>query len=71
MSHVYVLVEHEADQLSPVTGELITAARALGIERGGGGGILGHDDGGDGAERAGGGDELAGNGAELVCFVLN
>ncbi|HCT9179978.1 MULTISPECIES: electron transfer flavoprotein subunit alpha/FixB family protein [Corynebacterium] len=30
MSHVYVLVEHEAEQLSPVTGELITAARALG-----------------------------------------
>ena len=26
MSHVYVLVEHEAEQLSPVTGELITAA---------------------------------------------
>ena len=30
MSHVYVLVEHGEDQLSPVTGELITAARALG-----------------------------------------
>ena len=30
MSHVYVLVEHEDNALSPVTGELITAARALG-----------------------------------------
>ena len=30
MSHVYVLVEHEDNVLSPVTGELITAARALG-----------------------------------------
>lgn len=30
MSHVYVLVEHEAGQLSPVTAELITAARPLG-----------------------------------------
>lgn len=30
MSHVYVLVEHEGDQLSPVTAELITAARPLG-----------------------------------------
>ena len=30
MSHVYVLVEHTGDQLSPVTGELITAARQLG-----------------------------------------
>ncbi len=30
MSHVYVLVEHEDNVLNPVTGELITAARALG-----------------------------------------
>lgn len=30
MSHVYVLVEHDADNLLPVTGELITAARELG-----------------------------------------
>ncbi|QPK80022.1 electron transfer flavoprotein subunit alpha/FixB family protein [Corynebacterium lizhenjunii] len=30
MSHVYVLVEHEAGALSPVTAELITAARPLG-----------------------------------------
>ena len=30
MSHVYVLVEHEADQLNSVTAELITAARPLG-----------------------------------------
>ncbi|MDO5032871.1 electron transfer flavoprotein subunit alpha/FixB family protein [Corynebacterium sp.] len=30
MSHVYVLVEHEAGQLSAVTAELVTAARALG-----------------------------------------
>lgn len=30
MSHVYVLVEHEADELSSVTAELITAARPLG-----------------------------------------
>ena len=30
MSHVYVLVEHADGQLSPVTGELITAARQLG-----------------------------------------
>lgn len=30
MSHVYVLVEHEAGQLAPVTAELITAARPLG-----------------------------------------
>ena len=27
MSHVYVLVEHDADKVLPVTGELITAAR--------------------------------------------
>lgn len=31
MSHVYVLVEHEAGQLSPVTADLITAARPLGV----------------------------------------
>ena len=30
MSHVYVLVEYDADKLLPVTGELITAARELG-----------------------------------------
>lgn len=30
MSHVYVLVEHDAGQLAPVTAELITAARPLG-----------------------------------------
>jgi len=30
MSHVYVLVEHEAGALNPVTAELITAARVLG-----------------------------------------
>lgn len=30
MSHVYVLVEHEAGTLNPVTAELITAARVLG-----------------------------------------
>lgn len=30
MSHVYVLVEHDADKVLPVTGELITAARELG-----------------------------------------
>lgn len=30
MSHVYVLVEHESGVLSPVTAELITAARPLG-----------------------------------------
>ncbi|MDY3127717.1 MAG: electron transfer flavoprotein subunit alpha/FixB family protein [Corynebacterium sp.] len=30
MSHVYVLVEHDAGQLNPVTFELLTAARALG-----------------------------------------
>lgn len=30
MSHVYVLVEHEAGQLNPITAELITAARPLG-----------------------------------------
>lgn len=30
MSHVYVLVEHDADQLNSVTAELITAARPLG-----------------------------------------
>ncbi|ERS53224.1 MULTISPECIES: electron transfer flavoprotein subunit alpha/FixB family protein [Corynebacterium] len=30
MSHVYVLVEHDADSILPVTGELITAARELG-----------------------------------------
>ena len=30
MSHAYVLVEHDADNLLPVTGELITAARELG-----------------------------------------
>lgn len=31
MSHVYVLVEHDAGQLNPVTAELITAARSLGV----------------------------------------
>lgn len=31
MSHVYVLVEHSAGQLNPVTQELITAARPLGV----------------------------------------
>lgn len=31
MSHVYVLVEHDAGQLNPVTAELITAARPLGM----------------------------------------
>ncbi|GAB3939966.1 electron transfer flavoprotein subunit alpha/FixB family protein [Corynebacterium tapiri] len=31
MSHVYVLVEHEGDKLASATGELITAARALGV----------------------------------------
>ena len=30
MSHVYVLVEHDAEKVLPVTGELITAARELG-----------------------------------------
>ena len=30
MSTVYVLVEHDGSQVSPVTGELITAARPLG-----------------------------------------
>jgi len=30
VSHVYVLVEHDAGQLAPVTAELITAARPLG-----------------------------------------
>jgi electron transfer flavoprotein alpha subunit len=30
VSHVYVLVEHDAGQLAPVTAELITAARELG-----------------------------------------
>lgn len=30
MSHVYVLVEHDAGQLAPVTAELITTARPLG-----------------------------------------
>ena len=33
MSHVYVLVEHENGQISPVTQELFTAARALGSVR--------------------------------------
>ncbi|MHA2788747.1 electron transfer flavoprotein subunit alpha/FixB family protein [Corynebacterium sp. S7] len=31
MSHVYVLVEHSAGHLNPVTNELITAARPLGV----------------------------------------
>ncbi|WP_257202388.1 electron transfer flavoprotein subunit alpha/FixB family protein [Corynebacterium cystitidis] len=31
MSHVYVLVEHTSGQLDPVTNELITAARPLGV----------------------------------------
>lgn len=31
MSHVYVLVEHDNGQLNPLTGELITAARPLGV----------------------------------------
>ena len=31
MSHVYVLVEHSAGELAEVTGELITAARPLGV----------------------------------------
>ena len=31
MSHVYVLVEHSRGQLNPVTAELITAARPLGV----------------------------------------
>ncbi|WP_394280528.1 electron transfer flavoprotein subunit alpha/FixB family protein [Corynebacterium sp.] len=31
MSHVYVLVEHNSGQLDPVTNELITAARPLGV----------------------------------------
>ena len=31
MSHVYVLVEHSRGQLAPVTAELITAARPLGV----------------------------------------
>lgn len=31
MSHVYVLVEHSEGHLAPVTGELITAARPLGV----------------------------------------
>lgn len=31
MSHVYVLVEHSHGQLNPVTAELITAARPLGV----------------------------------------
>lgn len=29
--HVYVLVEHSGSELSPITGELITAARPLGV----------------------------------------
>ncbi|AKK10917.1 electron transfer flavoprotein subunit alpha/FixB family protein [Corynebacterium uterequi] len=31
MSHVYVLVEHDGEKLLDVTGELITAARSLGV----------------------------------------
>ena len=31
MSHVYVLVEHDAGQLNPVTAELISAANRLGV----------------------------------------
>ena len=29
--HVYVLAEHTGSELSPITGELITAARGLGV----------------------------------------
>ena len=29
--HVYVLAEHSGSELSPITGELITAARGLGV----------------------------------------